>query len=69
MNREHEESIIEERQLWALPLWPRVAYRDRRGATWLWAQDSPPVPVFKSKVDLVVLSFTVTDSKGSTSTG
>jgi Ca-activated chloride channel family protein len=38
------------------------------GALWLWA---PPVfgqdaktPVFRSKVDLVVLSFTVTDSKG-----
>jgi len=30
---------------------------------WLWAQEAP-VPVFKSKVDLVVLSFTVTDSKG-----
>ena len=30
---------------------------------WLFAQDSP-VTVFKSKVDLVVLSFTVTDSKG-----
>jgi VWFA-related protein len=30
---------------------------------WLFAQE-PPVPVFKSKVDLVVLSFTVTDSKG-----
>jgi VWFA-related protein len=29
---------------------------------WLFAQE--PVPVFKSKVDLVVLSFTVTDSKG-----
>ena len=34
------------------------------GASWLWAQDSPPVPVFHSKVDLVVLTFTVTDSKG-----
>lgn len=30
---------------------------------WLWAQDVP-VPVFHSKVDLVVLTFTVTDSKG-----
>jgi len=29
---------------------------------WLFAQE--PVPVFKSKVDLVVLSFTVTDNKG-----
>lgn len=29
---------------------------------WLFAQEN--VPVFKSKVDLVVLSFTVTDSKG-----
>ena len=29
---------------------------------WLFAQE--PVTVFKSKVDLVVLSFTVTDSKG-----
>jgi VWFA-related protein len=35
-------------------------------AGWLWAQDAPPPPVtvFKSKVDLVVLTFTVTDSKG-----
>jgi Ca-activated chloride channel family protein len=30
---------------------------------WLFAQE-PPTPVFKSKVDLVVLSFTVTDNKG-----
>src|SRR5450432_4277284 len=30
---------------------------------WLRAQDAP-VPVFKAKVDLVVVSFTVTDSKG-----
>ncbi|MDQ6707760.1 MAG: VWA domain-containing protein [Acidobacteriota bacterium] len=30
---------------------------------WLWAQEGH-VPVFKSKVDLVVLSFTVTDGKG-----
>ncbi len=30
---------------------------------WLWAQEGP-TPVFKSKVDLVVLSFTVTDNKG-----
>src|SRR3954451_4574917 len=30
---------------------------------WLYAQDAP-VTVFKSKVDLVVLSFTVTDNKG-----
>ncbi len=30
---------------------------------WLYAQDAP-LTVFKSKVDLVVLSFTVTDSKG-----
>ncbi len=30
---------------------------------WLWAQESA-VPVFRSKVDLVVLTFTVTDSKG-----
>ena len=30
---------------------------------WLWAQEAP-VPVFKAKVDLVVVSFTVTDSKG-----
>ena len=35
------------------------------GGFWVLAQDSPPVkPTFKSKVDLVVLSFTVTDSKG-----
>ena len=30
---------------------------------WLYAQDAP-LTVFKSKVDLVVLSFTVTDNKG-----
>jgi len=30
---------------------------------WLFAQE-PRTPVFRSKVDLVVLSFTVTDSKG-----
>lgn len=30
---------------------------------WLYAQEAP-VTVFKSKVDLVVLSFTVTDNKG-----
>jgi VWFA-related protein len=30
---------------------------------WLYAQEGP-VPIFRSKVDLVVLSFTVTDSKG-----
>jgi VWFA-related protein len=30
---------------------------------WLYAQEGP-TPVFKSKVDLVVLSFTVTDNKG-----
>ncbi len=30
---------------------------------WLWAQDAT-VPVFRTKVDLVVLTFTVTDSKG-----
>ena len=29
---------------------------------WLFAQE--PTPVFRSKVDLVVLSFTVTDNKG-----
>jgi VWFA-related protein len=35
------------------------------GGFWLWAQDpAVPKPTFKSKVDLVVLSFTVTDSKG-----
>jgi len=33
------------------------------GGIWLWAQEER-VPVFKSKVDLVVLSFTVTDGKG-----
>ena len=32
-------------------------------SVWLLAQE-PPVPVFHSKVDLVVLTFTVTDSKG-----
>jgi Ca-activated chloride channel homolog len=32
------------------------------GGVWLWAQER--TPVFRSKVDLVVLSFTVTDSKG-----
>jgi VWFA-related protein len=37
------------------------------GALWLWAEQEPPVgakPTFQSKVDLVVLSFTVTDSRG-----
>jgi Ca-activated chloride channel homolog len=34
------------------------------GCFWLWAQDTPVKPTFKSKVDLVVLSFTVTDSRG-----
>src|SRR5579862_4560296 len=33
------------------------------GSVWLWAQEAK-TPVFQSKVDLVVLSFTVTDSKG-----
>ena len=32
------------------------------GGIWLFAQDA--APVFRSKVDLVVLSFTVTDNKG-----
>lgn len=32
--------------------------------TGLWLYGQEPVPVFKSKVDLVVLSFTVTDNKG-----
>ena len=32
---------------------------------WVFAQEAP-TPVFKSKVDLVVLSFTVTDNKGNT---
>jgi Ca-activated chloride channel family protein len=34
------------------------------GGLWLKAQDAPAKPTFKSKVDLVVLSFTVTDGKG-----
>jgi VWFA-related protein len=35
------------------------------GGIWLWGQDPTSVkPTFKSKVDLVVLSFTVTDSHG-----
>ena len=33
------------------------------GGIWLYGQE-PRTPVFRSKVDLVVLSFTVTDSKG-----
>ena len=33
------------------------------GALWLTAQEAKN-PVFRTKVDLVVLSFTVTDSKG-----
>jgi VWFA-related protein len=33
------------------------------GGIWLFAQEAK-VPVFKSRVDLVVLSFTVTDNKG-----
>jgi VWFA-related protein len=32
------------------------------GALWMWAQDRPTV--FRVKVDMVVLSFTVTDAKG-----
>src|ERR1700689_195873 len=38
------------------------------GGAWLLAQEATPnaarTPVFKSRVDLVVLSFTVTDNKG-----
>lgn len=38
------------------------------GGIWLFAQEAAPgagrTPVFKSRVDLVVLSFTVTDNKG-----
>ncbi len=38
------------------------------GGAWLFAQEAAPnaarTPVFKSRVDLVVLSFTVTDNKG-----
>jgi Ca-activated chloride channel homolog len=38
------------------------------GGVWLFGQDAAPnaarTPVFKSRVDLVVLSFTVTDNKG-----
>src|SRR5580692_5196050 len=38
------------------------------GGIWLFAQDAATTggrtPVFKSRVDLVVLSFTVTDNKG-----
>ena len=34
------------------------------GGIWLWAQDPSGKPTFKSKVDLVVLSITVTDSRG-----
>jgi Ca-activated chloride channel homolog len=43
-----------------------VALGISTGVFWLRAQDAPvPVkPTFKSKVDLVVLSFTVTDSHG-----
>ncbi|MCS7024808.1 MAG: hypothetical protein NZV14_08395 [Bryobacteraceae bacterium] len=33
------------------------------GAAWLYAQD-PSRPTFRVKVDMVVLTFTVTDSKG-----
>ena len=33
------------------------------GAFWIWAQETKN-PVFRTKVDLVVLGFTVTDSKG-----
>ena len=40
----------------------RLSWCAAAGA-WLLAQE-PPVPVFHSKVDLVVLTFTVTDSKG-----
>src|ERR1700733_1903290 len=34
------------------------------GGIWLFGQDAARTPVFKSRVDLVVLSFTVTDNKG-----
>src|SRR5476651_797945 len=34
------------------------------GGIWLFAQEAARTPVFKSRVDLVVLSFTVTDNKG-----
>src|SRR3954464_4001353 len=35
------------------------------GTVWLWAQDrSNDRAIFKIKVDMVVLSFTVTDNKG-----
>ena len=39
----------------AAAAWPRAPF-------WLWAQDQ--ATVFRVKVDMVVLSFTVTDSKG-----
>jgi Ca-activated chloride channel family protein len=34
------------------------------GGVWLLGQEAARTPVFKSRVDLVVLSFTVTDNKG-----
>lgn len=45
-------------------LLPAFAALSLTGGIWLWAQDPAVKPTFKSKVDLVVLSFTVTDSKG-----
>src|SRR5580658_6192617 len=45
-----------------------VALAVTGGGVWLFAQESAAsasrTPVFKSRVDLVVLSFTVTDNKG-----
>ena len=44
--------------------WKAIALTVSAGTgAWLFAQELP-TPVFKAKVDLVVLSFTVTDNKG-----
>ena len=56
-----------------LKVWTRIAilsgiFAAAGGGIWVFAQDVAPnaarTPVFKSRVDLVVLSFTVTDNKG-----
>jgi Ca-activated chloride channel homolog len=52
----------------SLKTWPRFGLLAggmvaASGGLWLFAQEAK-VPVFKSRVDLVVLSFTVTDNKG-----
>lgn len=45
-------------------LFAGVAASVLAGSAWLFGQDDPTRPTFKVKVDMVVLSFQVTDSKG-----